>query len=370
MANGASSGQLAAVVLLVAGAAGAAPAVDEVSPLLRPIAAGHEQVPALFGAIIDHGKLTALGAVGSRKTGDPTVATSADLVHLGSDTKGMTAVLIGQLVRRHQLAWSDTMAELFPELRPTMDPAMAAVTVAQLMHHTASLPHDLPWGWCEPGALLPAQRLAAVRLALSAKPARPPGQEFAYSNVGYVLLGAIVERKTGRPWEQVVTDELFKPLGMASAGFGPPGAAGEVDQPWGHREVNGRLVPSQSDNPPVMGPAGRVHCTMADWGKFVSLFCGGDPATVGLDAAMVDELTTPAAGERYAGGWIVTSRPWAGGRTLTHVGSNTVWTCATWVSPGRQFAVLAAANAGGADAAQACDEVAAALIRRHAGGGR
>ena len=64
-------------------------------------------------------------------------------------------------------------------------------------------------------------------------------------------------RSENRPArEDLITTELFKPLGMTTAGFGPPGTPGKIDQPWGHIIKNGRFEPSQFDNPPVMGPAG------------------------------------------------------------------------------------------------------------------
>ena len=154
---------------------------------------------------------------------------------------------------------------------------------------------------------------------------------------------------------------------MTTAGFGPPGPIGTLDQPWGHVLPDGHPFPVQIDNRPVMAPAGEVHCSMADWAKFVAVFCSapGDGVPAVVDPATMAALTTPAAGGRYAGGWLITSRPWAGGRAMTHAGSNTTWYCVAWVAPARHFAVLAAANAGGDDAAKACDEVSAALIRAH-----
>ena len=63
--------------------------------------------------------------------------------------------------------------------------------------------------------------------------------------------------------------------------------------------------------------------------------------------------------------WIVTDRPWAGGRALTHSGSNTMWYCTVWIAPARDFAVLVTTNQGGDEAAKACDEASWALIQDH-----
>ena len=78
-----------------------------------------------------------------------------------------------------------------------------------------------------------------------------------------------------------------------------------------------RMNGPKIDNPPVMGPAGRVHCTIQDWSKYVADFLRGmtgKPAL--LPAAAYEKLSTPPFGGDYALGWIVTERDWAGGTVL------------------------------------------------------
>src|SRR4030095_2402626 len=93
---------------------------------------------------------------------------------------------------------------------------------------------------------------------------------------------------------------------------------------------DGKPVPrgAGADNPAAIAPAGRVHCTIGDWAKFVALHVRGESkggATLLSPEALV-KLHAPVADEaHYAMGWIVTDRPWAGGRALTHSGSNTMW---------------------------------------------
>ncbi|HEV2968815.1 MAG TPA: serine hydrolase domain-containing protein [Pirellulales bacterium] len=335
--------------------------------VLEPILEKYHELPGLVGAIVDGNRITALGAVGIRKAGEPERMTAGDLIHLGSDTKAMTATLIGKLFESKRLAPQDTMAEIFADLRSEMNAEMAKVTVAQLLEHTAGLPHDIDW-WAidRSKKSLREQRRMAVETALKKAPDQSPGTKYEYSNVGFVILGAILEEKTGKPWEEVIENELFKPLRMTTAGFGPPGTPGKVDQPWGHVIKEGKPEPLQFDNAPLMGPAGRVHCSISDWGKFVSLYLDPDhPNPQILRAATIHELTTPGPVGDYASGWIVTKRPWAGGTALTHAGSNTMWFCVVWAAPKRHFAVLAATNAAGEEAPKACDDIAGALIKFH-----
>jgi len=334
----------------------------DLAPVLRALAEKYN-LPGVVGAIIHGDQIIALGSAGIRKIGDPAPFLPSDAIHLGSDTKAMTAILIGQLIDKKLLTFDATMQELFPDLAAKMNPAMAKITVRNLLDHTAGLPHDLDWWALAATHLdLPAQRRHAVYKALSVPPATPIGS-YVYSNVGFVILGAIIEAKTGRPWEEVMQKEIFRPLHMDSAGFGPPGTLGKVDQPWGHTLEDRKLKPGQFDNAPVLGPAGTVHCSISDWSKFIAetLHAAQGHATL-VSAETFKELTTPMPKQSYAGGWLIAQRSWAGGLALTHAGSNGSWYCNVWIAPKKDFALLIAMNYGGDSAGKAADEGIGKLI--------
>jgi CubicO group peptidase (beta-lactamase class C family) len=112
-----------------------------------------------------------------------------------------------------------------------------------------------------------------------------------------------------------------------------------------------------------MGPAGTVHCTMADWSKFAALHLQGARGNAKLlKAATFQALHTPPSGNNYAGGWLVVERPWAGGRALMHGGSNTTWCATVWLAPARDIAFLVATNCGGDSAQKASDQAVVKLI--------
>jgi hypothetical protein len=162
-------------------------------------------------------------------------------------------------------------------------------------------------------------------------------------------------------------DIVFTPLGMTGCGFGGLGTPGTIDQPWPHT-ANGQPTPLNGpyvDNAAVLGPAGTVHCSIADWSKFVAdQLRGARGAGALLKADTYKTLHTPRFGGNYAFGWGVTTRVWAGGTVLQHSGSNTMNLCVLWVAPLRDMAVLAVTNQGGEAAAMATDEAAAAMIVR------
>ena len=120
------------------------------------------------------------------------------------------------------------------------------------------------------------------------------------------------------------------------------------------------------DNPPVMGPAGRVHCTLQAWAKYVADQLGGaQEAPSLLKASSYRTLHTPHFAGDYALGWIVTKRDWAGGLALHHAGSNTMNYANVWIAPKRDFAVLVCVNQGGDAAFKATDAAASALIAHY-----
>lgn len=342
------------------------PAVGDtnVTTLLKPIRQKFN-VPAMAVVVVTSDGLKFAGAVGVRKRGTEVPVTLDDLWHLGSDTKAMTSTLIARLVERGQLRWDSTLAEVFPEIAPQMDADFRKVTLLQLLSHHAGLPANLDLVKYS-GDDVASLRLRAVKEYLAKKPESAPGTKYLYSNLGYIIAGAVVEKVTGKTWEQNITEEVFKPLHMDSAGFGGTGTPGKIDQPWPHTRdgaptaANGPRV----DNPPVMGPAGRVHCTIQDWAKFIQdqlRGARGEPAL--LQPESYQKLQTPPFAGDYALGWLVTHRGWGGGEVLNHVGDNTMNCANVWIAPEKDFAVLVCVNQGGAVAFRAADAAVGAMIQ-------
>lgn len=357
------------LLLLVGAGSALADGDPAVTAALQPILEKH-RLPALAGAIVTGSGQVDLGVVGVRKAGDPTAATVGDLWHLGSNTKAMTAAVAAGLVEQGKLAWDTKLADVFPELAPQMRPSFHAVTLRQLLTHRAGLARDLDWRALEREGSAQDQRLRALRLATAEEPAHEIGGASHYSNLGYAIVGAVLERVTGRGWEETIREELLVPLEMASAGFGGTGTRGHVDQPWPHTAAgkptaeNGPAV----DNAAVIGPAGRVHCTLADWAKFVAdqlRGARGEPAL--RKPATYATLHAAEGPGGFAMGWAVTRRDWGGGTVLTHSGCNTMNYSVAWLAPQRNFAVLVCVNQGDDEAGKAADEAAGALIRLRRG---
>jgi CubicO group peptidase (beta-lactamase class C family) len=218
----------------------------DMSQTLEVIRKKHD-LPALAVVVVKDGQICDRVTVGVRKWGDPTPVTTNDVFHIGSDTKSMTATLTAMLIDEGKLRWDTTIADVFPELKDKMDKQYEAVTVEQLLTHRCGVPGTPPaaaWkrAWEQQGTPT-QQRYEFIQAVLAQPPEAAPGTKMIYSNQGYAIVGAMLEKLTGTPWETLITERLFKPLHMDSAGFGPPGTIGEVDQPWGHiRKLGTRML--------------------------------------------------------------------------------------------------------------------------------
>jgi CubicO group peptidase (beta-lactamase class C family) len=343
----------------------APPASNDMTQAIEVIRRKHD-LPALAVVVVKDGKICERAAVGVRKWGNPTPVTTNDEFHIGSDTKAMTATLAAMLIEEGKLHWDTTIGDVFPELKGRMDKQYETVTVEQLLTHRGGVPGAPPtaaWkrAWEQQGTPT-RQRREFIEAVLSEPPEAAPGTKMIYSNQGYAIIGAMLEKLTGKPWEALITERLFKPLHMDSAGFGPPGTIGGIDQPWGHVRQSGIIQPLQLDNPPAIASAGRVHCSLDDLARFTIFHMQRGQAGGLLKPETLVKLHTPPADGDYACGWIVAKRGWAGGNALTHAGSNTMWYVVMWLAPEKDFSVVVATNIAGPDAQKGCDEAASMMI--------
>jgi D-alanyl-D-alanine carboxypeptidase len=249
------------------------------------------RLPGMAGLVQIDGKVAAEAAVGVRALGHPEAVTIRDRWHIGSDSKAFTATLIARLVEKGAMSFDDTLSAAFPAFVKEMDPQYRAVTVTQLLSHTAGLPQltddkDLPafMAVIEPLHDVQAQRAAIARKYLTMPPAGKAGV-FSYSNLGYIIAGAIAEARTGKSWETLVREQVFEPLDITNAGFGAPGLSSKIDQPRGHTDNAGKLVPldpssAEADNPAALGPAGTINISLHDWARFARISSMGNTATV------------------------------------------------------------------------------------------
>ncbi|PYJ90471.1 MAG: serine hydrolase [Verrucomicrobia bacterium] len=213
--------------------------------------------------------------VASKVAGIANKATNAPIdlntkFNLGSMNKMFTAVAIAQLVQAGKLSFTDTVGKQLPDY-PNKEVA-AKVTIHHLLTHTSGL--GMYWN-----DKFMAQRdkllTVAAHLPLFASDplAFPPGEKFQYSNAGYMLLGAIIEKVSGQDYYSYVQEHIYKPAGMNDTGFYEPGKPiPNLAVGYTRMSLNGQPQTEIRDNESTReikgGPAGGGFSTAPDLVRF------------------------------------------------------------------------------------------------------
>jgi CubicO group peptidase (beta-lactamase class C family) len=287
--------------------------------------------PALAAAWADRAGPSRILVTGLRAADRRATVTVDDRWHVGSLTKSMTATLIATAVDAGELAWTDTLEQRLPALVGSADAATRSITLLELLSHRGGLAANLPdaelAGFARPAASTLEERRNFAARALALPRVGPARETFAYSNNGYVVAAAMLEARTGTPWETLLAARVFDALGIGTAGYGPPDEG--AGNPVGHREsqlprwLRSTPVPVRpganvlADNVVAMGPAGRVHLAPADLLRYLGAHRERQDL---LRPDTWKRLHTPPFGGDYALGW--TRRD---DGSLWHNGSNTLW---------------------------------------------
>ncbi|HEY4311326.1 MAG TPA: serine hydrolase domain-containing protein [Pirellulales bacterium] len=304
----------------------------------------------LGAVVMVDGQVVATAVDGERKLGSGVSVELGDRWHIGSVTKSVTATMIARLVESGKMQWSDTIGARFPNAAVHDDWKRA--TLAQLLTHTAGAPANFPmWVLLVRPAIGPEctkKRHEAVMNVIAQKPVSPPGQKYAYSNVGYTIAAAMAEMATGVSWEDLVRREVFEPLALESAGFGPPKSPDDtLPQPRGHLRTRDRKtsVSDNSDITPIIGPAGTVHMTLGDLGTYATEHLRGELGTGNLLSTETYRRLHAPNLENYGYGWVMKKPtddlPYT---TYWHNGSNTMWYALATFIPDKHMAVAVTSN--------------------------
>jgi len=236
-----------------------------------------------------------------------------------------------------------------------------------LLSHTGGFPTSLPgsvwrsfFPYDSPHGM---DRDALTAAVLNAAPAGTPGTQHRYSNFGYAVAGRMLEKNTGLDWETLMRTELFGPLEMSTAGFGPPaqpiGTSVNRPAPWGHAPAKIDPAYAAADNPAALGPAGTVHASLADLEHYLTVLLTGGLARNGsriVSRASLDVLLEPVL-DGYGLGWLVGTTT-DGRRYALHDGSNTMFYSMLVVLPDDGSAVVVLTNRGDATAMRRVNELA------------
>ncbi|AQS68699.1 serine hydrolase [Streptomyces pactum] len=243
------------------------------------VAQAEGRTPSLVAAVVRGGRTVWHGA---RTSVDGHGPDENVQYRIGSITKTFTAVLVLRLRDEGLLDLGDPLEKHLPGT------GAGAATIAELLAHSGGLAAESPAPWWErtPGSLRP--ELADV---LGKQPLlHPVGRRHHYSNPGYTLLGALVEKLRGAPWEDVLQREVLEPLGLTRTSGLPraPHAGGWAVHPWA--DV---MLAEPAEDLGRMAPAGQLWSTTGDLARFAVFLARGNDTV--LSAETVREMRAPAA---------------------------------------------------------------------------
>jgi SSS family transporter len=240
-----------------------APDFGQVSALLHEAVAEH-RLPGAVVIIGHSGRVVFEHAYGDRKlAGEPgldgrpapaepmTENTIFDMASLSKCLSTATAIM--QLYEQGRLEFDEPVQQIFPEFNTTNDPERAKVTVRMLLTHYSGEPADVnlkdPWGLAAP------DKSEGIHRALTTPLQTAPAAMFRYSDINFILLGAIVEKLSGEPLDVYAQEHIFKPLGMTETRYLPIAKACGP-----HRRIGAAIVAQRA-------PRGhmRYACPAGDW---------------------------------------------------------------------------------------------------------
>jgi len=306
-----------------------------------------EQIPGAVVLIGHDGQVVYRKAFGERSL-EPrrepmTVDTIFDLASLTKVVATTTAVM--QLVEKGQIRVNEPVAKYIPEFAEN---GKEEITVRELLTHYSGLPADLdlaqPW----------QGRETALRMAYALKPVYAPGSHFLYSDVNFIVLGALVERVSGTPLGEYCQKNIFAPLMMTHTRFVPPASWLPKIAPTQYDEEHDTMLRGVVHDPTarrmggVAGHAG-LFSSADDLAKFAQAILNG--STI-LSPLIVEKMTTPQqppTSQALRGfGWDIDSPLSSNRGDLLPVGSfgHTGFTgTSLWIDPTTRTFIIVLSNA-------------------------
>lgn len=289
---------LAAVILALSASVAAAasdapvPASAPATPDLKAAIDAHfeqfmqkSHAPGLVWGIVQGGKLAYVGALGVQdvETGEPVTADS--VFRIASMSKAFTALALFKLEDEGKLSLDAPVARYVPQVKawryPTDD--SPALTVRDLLGHTAGLGPDDPWSDRQQPMDEPAFT-ALLEKGLSFN--QVPETSYEYSSVGYALLGRVISNVSGSRYDRYIERTFMRPLGMKASGYeiaDVPAAKLAA----GYRWESDALVREPAMGNGAFGAMGGIHTSADDYARWVEFLLSAWPARDGADTGPV-----------------------------------------------------------------------------------
>ena len=234
--------------------------------------------PGAAVAIIRDTSIVFLKGFGLRQSGTTDSIDVNTVFRLGSVSKCFASILAGTLVSDHLINWDDPITKYIPQFELKTKEQTAKLTIRHVLSHTTGLPYHAFTNMIEEH--LPFDTLMGYLKQVNLF--GEPGQLYSYQNVGYSLIGKVIEAATHQSFEAALKEKIFKPLGMqsGSASFEAIMSRDNVAKPHYFSRKHWLTVPI-SDTYYNVAPAGGVNASISDMALWLRALLTGSPAIMG-----------------------------------------------------------------------------------------
>ena len=253
---------------------------------------------------------------------------------LASVSKQFTAMAVLRLQAQGRLSTADPICTYLPDCPAAWQP----ITIRELLSHTSGIPDYTSLADFSASQGVPATPAELVARFRELPLLFAPGSSYSYGNSGYVLLGLIVERVSGRPYADALREQVFDPLQMGDSGVSQ--ATGDPGSALGYHDFDRLAAPLDAS---TLFGAGALSSTVDDLYRWAQAIQSGQL----LPAQLQSEMLTPVRND-YAYGWKVALRD--GRRQISHPGLIDGFASAILLAPDDGLTVVVLCNMDAADA--------------------
>ena len=317
------------------------------------------KTPGFAVAIVEKGKVVYAKGFGYRDYENKIPVTANTLFAIGSCTKAFTSSLLGILRNENKLEFDKSPETYLPGLKFFNHDMDNLITIRDMMCHRTGLPrHDYSW------YLFPTDsRDSLMRRVQFQEPSAGIREKYQYNNFMFMLQGSIVEKITGKSWEENVSEKFFKPLGMSGSNLSIESLEKSDDAAFGYRLKKDSIV-EKADYYHIraMSPAGSINSSVNDMGKWLITWINGGkfegkeiiPASYFSEAISSQIVTSGGLPSKehpdqylynYGFGWLMSS--YRGHYQVQHGGAIDGFSASTCFFPSDSIGIVVLVNQDG-----------------------
>lgn len=319
----------------------------------------HSSIPGLAIGIVERGgNLIHEKYIGLANIETGVCPERDTIFRLASISKTFTTIGLMQQWEQGKFRFDDPVNNFLPKGKIIVKPSWPQVTFAHLLTHQAGIGEIIRkrdafkpgFGLLVTGRNTPIPPLSTIH-NLDLKPEVPAGSKYSYSNIGFSILGYIIEILSGESFRDYMLHHIFNPAGMLHSDFIPSDKLGDVEA-IGYRCSFGRQIPAKYYQNIIM-PAGNLYSSISDMAKFAAILLNGGllPSSDQLLKPETIEMAwTPhywahdALKDDASIGWCFHLYRVNGTRVIEHTGATSGFTSSLSLVPSKQFAVLIFSN--------------------------